>query len=419
MGITKTDSRLPRSSNASGWRLLRTFPTLNPIVLTIATVGFATLLRMIFTPALGTGYAFITYYPAIIFSTLVGGWQCGLLASLLSEVMAVVLFIDPIASPEHAAALLIFLLLSTIMVATADTVVRARRRAELRVDCVLAEDEGLRQEIATHERAEESLELRVKARTQELEASQQNLRALAAELNLAEQRERSRVAADLHDYLQQMLVAARLKLHQGKHLAEPIPPCAKLIDDTDGILSDALTYTRTLVAELNPPVLRLAGLPAALRWLSEYMKKREMVVTVTVPDGADINVPEDQALLLFQSVRELLINAWKHAKSRETWVRLEQRTGMLEIEVLDNGRGFDLASITTATREPTGGLSSKFGLFSIRERMKALGGSFDIQSSPGYGTRARLRLPIGIPTENRATSVLLVDDHEIMRQGHA
>ena len=360
---------------------------------------------MVFTPALGTGYAFITYYPAIIFSTLVGGWKCGLLASLLSEVLAVVLFIDPIAGPEHAAALLIFLLLSCIMVVTADAVVRARRRAELRADRLVAEEERLRQEVAAHERAEEDLELRVKARTQELMASQQNLRALAAELNLAEQRERSRVAAELHDYLQQMLVAAKLKLNQGKHLAEPISACAKLIDDTDGILSDALNYTRTLVAELNPPVLRLAGLPAALQWLSEYMKKREMVVTVTVPDGAEINLPEDQAMLLFQSVRELLINAWKHAKSRETWVRLEQRTDMLEIEVLDNGRGFDLAAVTTATHAPTGGLSSQFGLFSIRERMKALGGSFDIQSSPGYGTRARLRLPIGIPTENKATSV--------------
>ena len=101
-------------------------------------------------------------------------------------------------------------------------------------------------------------------------------------------------------------------------------------------------------------------------------------------------------LLLFQSVRELLINSWKHAGTGQAEVALEERNGHLQITVHDDGTGFDLAATTTAADSPTGELSSKFGLFSIRERMLALGGSFDLQSTPGKGTTARLVLPLNV-----------------------
>jgi PAS domain S-box-containing protein len=260
---------------------------------------------------------------------------------------------------------------------------------------------GILRDISQRKQAEEELRLmtveldqRVAVRTEELLQSQERLRALAAELNLTEQRERQRIATELHDHLQQLLVLGKLKLGQGKRVAAPIPACVDLMKKVDEVLSEALAYTRTLVAELSPPVLRQYGLAAALKWLSEYMKKRDMVVTVMVPGNSDdMKLPEDQAVLLFQSVRELLINSWKHAGSGKASVRFEQHNDELEIVVQDNGVGCDLAAVGMAT--PIGaGLSSKFGLFSIRERMKALGGSFDIESSPGHGTTATLRLPL-------------------------
>ena len=116
----------------------------------------------------------------------------------------------------------------------------------------------------------------------------------------------------------------------------------QLISEADGILSEALTYTPTLVAELSPPVLRDHGLAAGLKWLGAYMHKHDMAVTVTVPE-AHLQLPEDQALLMFQSVRELLMNAWKHAatgRPRSPWSTDDNR---LRIEVHDDGRGFDLA----------------------------------------------------------------------------
>jgi len=105
-------------------------------------------------------------------------------------------------------------------------------------------------------------------------------------------------------------------------------------------------------------------------------------------------LPEDQSTLLFLSVRELLINSSKHAHTGEAAVNMTLDGGQLKIIVSDKGRGFDSAAAMTASADTTGGLSSKFGLFSIRERMRALGGSFDIRSSPGEGTVATLILPL-------------------------
>ena len=98
-----------------------------------------------------------------------------------------------------------------------------------------------------------------------------------------------------------------------------------------------------MVAELSPPVLRDHGLAAGLKWLGAYMHKHDMAVTVTVSE-AHLQVPEDQALLLFQSVRELLMNAWKHAATGKAEVTMELDGNRLRIAVHDDGRGFDLAA---------------------------------------------------------------------------
>jgi signal transduction histidine kinase/ActR/RegA family two-component response regulator len=284
-------------------------------------------------------------------------------------------------------------------------------------------------------------------RTEELVRQREQVRHMASQLTLTEQRERGRLAAELHDHLQQTLVLGKLKLGQGKRLAFPLPACVDIMKQVDDVLSEALNYTRTLVAELSPPVLRDHGLAAGLKWLGESMKKHDVAVTVRVPEGNGLTLPEDQTVLLFQSVRELLLNSWKHAGTGEAIVTMTRDARELRIDVRDDGAGFDLAAAaTTAAAQPAGGLSSKFGLFSIRERMKALGGSFEIQSAPGQGTTATLTLPLGggaaaetltvmrealcveeqktgLTNASRITDhasrirVLLVDDHAMVRQG--
>jgi signal transduction histidine kinase len=97
-----------------------------------------------------------------------------------------------------------------------------------------------------------------------------------------------------------------------------------------------------------------------------------------------------RALLLFQSVRELLINCAKYAETSEAWVNTNIDTDQLVIKVMDKGRGFESDRPANVSSD----VSSNFGLFSIKERMHALGGSFQIVSSPGSGTIAALRLPL-------------------------
>ncbi|MGC3974792.1 MAG: PAS domain S-box protein [Nitrospira sp.] len=299
---------------------------------------------------------------------------------------------------------------------------------------------ALRESGAQLQAAAADLEKRVEERTHELVRSQADLRALASELNLTEQRERKRLAGELHDHLQQMLVFGKLQLGRGMLRTGVDPECMEIIRDVHGMLSEALTYTHTLVAELCPPVLREHGLIAGLRWLAGYMKRYGMKVTVRLPDEEDLALPEDWTILLFQSVRELLMNAHKYAGTGMAEVALMYGQGALMIHVQDRGKGFDSAAATSADLT-VGGSSSKFGLFSIKERMRTLGGSFAIASVLGRGTTATLRLPLtsraadgkrvsgerevlpGTPAVRLSQGgtqpirVLLVDDHVMIRQG--
>ncbi len=253
-----------------------------------------------------------------------------------------------------------------------------------------ASDATERKEIQDRlEQFTEELEAQVTHRTAELLQSQAQLRALGTELNLAEHRERQRLAEELHDHLQQLLVLGKLTIGQHKRRGTTDSYSAEAMAKVDDLLSDALNYTRTLVAELSPPVLTDHGLAAGLRWLGNYMKKHELTVTVLLPAEQMPALPADQDMMIFQSVRELLINCSKHAGTGQASVMVEKQADLLCIKVIDQGVGFERAA-----NAPTGELSSKFGLFSIRERMRALGGSLSIQSAPGMGTTATLRLPL-------------------------
>ena len=217
--------------------------------------------------------------------------------------------------------------------------ITARKRAEI----------ALREAQTRLQRWNVELEQAVNEKTAELQQSQERLRTLATELNLAEQRERKRLATELHDHLQQMLVVGKIAIGQGKRVAVGIPACERAFQRVDGILSDALTYSRTLVAELCPPVLHEHGLVAGLKWLAEYMKHRqEQTVTVIAPEDHELHLPEDQRVLLFQSIRELLINAAKHAGTGEATIVITERADQIQIEVRDHGRGFDLAAAAAA-----------------------------------------------------------------------
>jgi PAS domain S-box-containing protein len=278
------------------------------------------------------------------------------------------------------------------------------------------------------------LEARVRERTTELVNSQERLRALASQLNLTEQRERRRLAADLHDYLAQLLALIRIKLGQTmQRLPDPVREGRSSLTEIDDLLLQCLQYARTLMAQLSPSVLQDLGLIPALHWLTEQMAQQGLQVDVKVLTEDVPSFDEHQSDLLFQAVRELLANVAKHAGVSAALVTIQKQdrdTWLLTVQ--DRGRGFNIDDVHY---QPSG---EHFGLFSIQERMEAMSGWCRIDSMPGRGTTVELGLT-AIPSDAKPTShvsattprlskaaraakpscwrVLLVDDHAMVRQG--
>ena len=231
------------------------------------------------------------------------------------------------------------------------------------------------------------LEVRVRERTAELVNSQERLRALAAQLNLTEQRERRRLAADLHDYLAQLLALIRIKLGQTLQRLPNHSPEGRSLAEIDGLLQQCLQYARTLMAQLSPSVLQDLGLIPAIHWLAEQVAPQGLKVDVQVLTEEVPSFNEHQSDLLFQAVRELLTNVVKHAGASTASVTIQKqdRDAWL-LTVRDTGVGFDLNAVHY---EPAG---EHFGLFSIQERMEAMSGWCRITSAVGKGTTVELGL---------------------------
>ncbi len=245
----------------------------------------------------------------------------------------------------------------------------------------------------------QTLEQRVAKRTAEAVDRAQKLRLLSAELSLAEEAERRRIAEMLHEDLQQLLVAARMQLAAlcRTRDATQREPIAREISD---VLERSFQLTRSLSVELAPPVLHERGLAAALEWLAgETRKNYNVEVTVDADPSANPKAA-DVRIFLFRAVRELLLNSMKHAIGSAVHVTMQHlRPDKVRIIVADGGTGFDPTSLDA---QRTG--SQTFGLLNIRERVSNFGGKFHIDSGPKRGTRITLSLFRGSPAQVRSAN---------------
>ncbi len=232
----------------------------------------------------------------------------------------------------------------------------------------------------------ETLEARVAERTAALERRAALLRALASELTHAESRERRRLASVLHDHLQQILVAAKLKVDMLRDTGDG--GAAKALSETSDLLQQAIDSSRSLAVDLSPPILYEAGLAPAVEWLAREMLEKQGL-TVAVEADESIAASEQTAVLLFQALRELLFNVAKHARTDRAEVTMSAHDeDNLSITVTDNGVGFEAPAFAEIHGEPEG-----FGLLTIRERLEAAGGYLRIESGPGKGTRVTMVAP--------------------------
>ena len=215
---------------------------------------------------------------------------------------------------------------------------------------------------------------------------QQRLRSLAAELLIAEERERRRLAADLHDGLSQTISLVQIKLSALRHPSDQ--ELETTLDDIRGLIRDADRAARSITFELSPPVLHDLGLEPALQWLVENIQTRYGMEIELEDDGQPKPTDEKTRVILFRAIRELLINTAKHAGTSQARVRLERDEAWLTVTVEDHGVGMEQDGLARGT-----------GLFSIRERLDHVGGDLRIESAPGRGTKVSLRTPTAAAEE--------------------
>lgn len=220
---------------------------------------------------------------------------------------------------------------------------------------------------------------------QRLRSAQKKLRAMASEIVLSDERSRQRFATDLHDTVVQTLGAAKLR---SQLIQDKIPKeVMSIYSEMQDFLSQSITQSRSIMAEMSPPVLHELGFAPALEWLTEQIGKQHGILIKFQTKYVAQMVHEIQ-VMLFQSTRELLMNVVKHASAKAVAVKVSTNGSNLEIEVRDDGKGF---KIEQAFRTEI--IGGGFGLFSVRERLRHFGGDLHIQSKPGRGTKVIMTVP--------------------------
>ena len=256
------------------------------------------------------------------------------------------------------------------------------KRVEERTANLKAANEQLKQEITERKRVEKILI-----------SYQEQLRSLASELSLTEERERQRIATDLHDRIGQALAISKMKigvLRKSVHSKDHVDSLSEI----HNLIAQTIKDTRSLIFELMPPVLYELGFESALDWLFKQIQEQ---YPITI-DCEDDNQPKplhcDIRVFLFRAVRELLINIAKHAQTQNARICTSRDGDTIRITVEDDGIGFDISKIGPHTGR-TGG----FGLLNIRERLNYLGGHITIDSQLGHGTRITLTAPFTCTSE--------------------
>ncbi len=256
----------------------------------------------------------------------------------------------------------------------------------------------------------------------------EQVRRLVIQLTEAEDRERQRIASLLHDDLQQTLAGIKVHIDMaGRHARENQYITDRLATAV-ALLDDAIERSRSLSHELSPPMLRMRGIVSALRVLATEVRQTHRLRVAVHASNEEIRLSELAGLVAFRAVQDLLLNTVKHSGADDAEVDIDERDDGMKIVVGDHGHGFDVDA--ALNHDPSGGL----GLLSLRERIEAIGGLLEIESSKGSGSTFTIFLPReamnveslfakrpgGVGNEQgagRSISVLVVDDHAVIRKG--
>jgi len=234
----------------------------------------------------------------------------------------------------------------------------------------------------------ENVTERVRAQTA-LHESANRLQRLSRRLLKVQEEERRHLSRELHDEFGQLLASITLHLHAAKAVAGVSAQSS--LDESIALLQRAGAQVRSLALELRPTMLETGGLKSALRWLAQQHQQRTGIVIEVVGHVTD-DVSGDLAIACYRVAQEALTNVVRHARAQHVWIELNQHDGSVELVVRDDGVGFDVTR--TTERAATGG---NLGLLGMRERVEIFGGSLEIASQSGQGTRIHISLPLSEP----------------------
>jgi signal transduction histidine kinase len=222
--------------------------------------------------------------------------------------------------------------------------------------------------------------------------SEQRLRFLSTQLLSAQERERKRISMELHDELGQSLAVLKLQiraiqkgLRDGQEDMQA--DCSELLQYLDGVIDNV----RRLSRDLSPSILEDLGLTSALRYLMDGMSKHYRVNHHFEIEELNDLFPAEAQIIIYRIFQECLTNISKHAEASEVSLWIKRGDGQISLVMEDNGKGFDVGEVWG--RDATG---RGLGLAALHERARMLGGSLEITSRMGAGTRITCNIPVNI-----------------------
>lgn len=218
---------------------------------------------------------------------------------------------------------------------------------------------------------------------------QKQLKQMTSEILFAEEHERHRIAAGIHDDIGQRLAIIKFGL-DSLQASESRPDALLLLKRECELISDAIEEIRSFAFELSNPILYEIGVEAAVEtWLIDYIQNKCGIKYKFISRGPKIDLTEETRIILFQGVRELLTNIVKHAKADHVKIHIIRSRNDIHIKIEDNGTGFNYNQDNMYQKGKKG-----FGLFNLRERLEYLGGRLEIQNASPRGTLALIYVPI-------------------------
>lgn len=376
--------------------------------LALTTAVVAILLRGILDPALGHVAFYATVYMTVAFCATVAGFVPAVLNAVLGFAGIFYWFVDPrhsvVIPRSQAHGVVGFFLVSAVLIALGV----ANRNKQLKLNATVL---ALTSEAAERRRAEQELqaahrelEKRVHERTNELtvalsqlrseisvrERAEDQLRGLSVRLMALQDQERRRIARDLHDTTGQTLSAMKMNIAMLQEMSKGRAGSLELLHDLEALTDSALQEIRTTSYLLHPPLLDEAGFASAARWFVDGFSRRSGIqVSCSIPEEFD-RPPAHCELVLFRVLQEALTNVHRHSHASRAGVSLVRDAGSTTLEISDDGDGIPaerLQHLRDADRQ------SGVGLAGMRERVRELGGDFEIRSDC-RGTTVSVRVPL-------------------------